>query len=107
MNIVFENGYAEGTVMAVPLCFRSALEKERFDRGDTFYDTRKAYEGTWAQAITHLSYGLQVTSFPGTQVEFILMRPVGDPLKLESVKKATVPVETFISYLINGYMEND
>ncbi len=103
MKLTFMNGYAEGFTMAVPECFRAALEKERFDRGDTFYDTKLAYNGTWADGITHLSYCLQVVDFVGGYVEFMVLQPKGKPAKLECVSRAREPVANFIYYLKNGY----
>jgi hypothetical protein len=107
MKLKFENGYAEGFVMAVPESFRSAFERERFDRGDTFYDTKRAYEGTWTEGISHLSFGLQVTDCSGDYIEFMVIRPKGTPPKLECSKKVRELVPTFISYLKNGYMSDD
>jgi len=107
MKLKFENGYAEGFVMAVPECFRSAFERERFYRGDTFYDTKRAYEGTWAEGISHLTYGLEVTDCFGDYVEFMVLRPKGNLPKLECAKKAREPVSTFIAYLKNGYPSDD
>jgi hypothetical protein len=76
----FPDGVAAGWHMAVPACFRDALDitwAERrkggasvwqwiqgssfdFKQGDTLYDTRKA-EGTWADALRHLGLCIVVT----------------------------------------------
>jgi hypothetical protein len=52
--------YFDGFAWAVPLAFADALGACRFELGDMLYDTKRAYEGTWGQAIGHISYSIQV-----------------------------------------------
>ena len=44
------SGYFDGFAWAVPVAFGLPLEYCRFEEGDTLYDTRGAYAGTWAEA---------------------------------------------------------
>ena len=60
--------YFEGFSWAVPLAFADALSLCRFEQGDTMYDTPKAYEGTWGQALKELSHSIQVKYPPRTGV---------------------------------------
>ena len=55
--------YFDNFAWAVPLAFADALGTCRFERGDTLYNTKKAYEHTWGEAMTHISYSIQV-KFP-------------------------------------------
>jgi len=49
-----------GFSWAVPTAFADAVALCRFEQGDTLYDTRKAYEESWAEATKHIHYWLQV-----------------------------------------------
>jgi len=55
---------------ALPRAFKEPLASCCFEQGDILYDTSKAYEGTWADALQHLSYGIQI-KFPsrGTKLK--------------------------------------
>jgi hypothetical protein len=52
--------YFDGFAWAVPVAFADALGACRFELGDMLYDTKRAYEGTWGEAIGHISYSIQV-----------------------------------------------
>ena len=60
--------YFEDFSWAVPFAFADALGACRFERGDTLYDTKRAYKGTWGEAIIHISYSIQVKSPSRTTV---------------------------------------
>ncbi|MFA5252694.1 MAG: hypothetical protein WC454_08950 [Phycisphaerae bacterium] len=60
--------YFDNFVWAVPLAFADALGTCRFERGDTLYNTKKAYERTWGEAINHIAYSIQVKSPSRTTV---------------------------------------
>ena len=47
---------------AVPKAFKEPLASCRFEQGDILYDTPKAYEGTWADALQHLRFSIQIKS---------------------------------------------
>lgn len=47
---------------ALPMAFREPLASCRFEQGDILYNTPKAYEGTWADALQHLSFSMQIKS---------------------------------------------
>ena len=51
-----------GFVWAVRKAFREPLASCRFEQGDILYDTRKAYEGTWGDALNHLRFSIQINS---------------------------------------------
>jgi hypothetical protein len=60
--------YFDNFAWAVPLAFADALGMCRFERGDTLYNTKKAYEHTWGEAINHIAYSIQVKSPSRTTV---------------------------------------
>lgn len=45
---------------AVPQAFSDAVALCRFEEGDVLYDTRRAYDGSWSEALKHITYSLQV-----------------------------------------------
>lgn len=47
---------------AVHKAFKEPLASCRFEEGDILYDTPKAYEGTWADALQHLRFSIQIKS---------------------------------------------
>ena len=51
-----------GFAWAVCKAFREPLASCRFEQGDILYDTKKAYEGTWGEAINHLHFSIQINS---------------------------------------------
>ncbi|NTW64972.1 MAG: hypothetical protein HGB21_01475 [Nitrospirae bacterium] len=55
-----EYGYFDGFKWAMPKAFKEALAACRFEQGDTLYDTRKAYDGSWKDASSKLQYSIQV-----------------------------------------------
>jgi hypothetical protein len=54
--------YFDDFAWAIPIAFTDAIRTCCFQRGDTLYDTKKAYEGPWGEAKTHISYSIQVKS---------------------------------------------
>ncbi len=51
-----------GFVWAVRKAFRDPLASCRFEQGDILYDTKKAYEGTWGDALNHLRFSIHINS---------------------------------------------
>lgn len=49
-----------GFTWAVPQAFSDAVALCRFEEGDMLYDTPKAYEGNWGDAIKYITHSLQV-----------------------------------------------
>ncbi|MDO6564656.1 hypothetical protein Q4488_14830 [Amphritea sp. 1_MG-2023] len=45
---------------AVPQSFSDAVALCRFEEGDVLYDTSKAYDGSWGEAVKQITYFLQV-----------------------------------------------
>lgn len=45
---------------AVPQAFSDAVGFCRFEEGDVLYDTPRAYEGNWGEAVKHITFSLQV-----------------------------------------------
>lgn len=57
------NEFFDGFSWAVPLAFADPLAACRFEQGDILYNTRRAYEGAWGEALPHITYSVQV-KFP-------------------------------------------
>ena len=55
-----KDNYFEGFAWAVPAAFSDALGSCHFERGDLLYDTRRAYEGSWNEALPCIRYNLQI-----------------------------------------------
>jgi hypothetical protein len=102
MKADFVDGYAVGYQMAVGECFRDALARERFSAGDTIYDTRLAYIGTWAEALVHIEYCFQVVAAHFDHVEYDILVPGPDRTKLVVAERIKEPVSCFIEKLRNG-----
>lgn len=45
---------------AVPQAFSDAVALCRFEEGDVLYDTPRAYDSSWSEALKHITYSLQV-----------------------------------------------
>lgn len=45
---------------ALPKAFKDSIALCCFEEGDVLYDTPKAYEGTWADALRYLNFSIQV-----------------------------------------------
>lgn len=52
--------YFDGFQWAIPKAFKDALAACRFEQGDTLYNTQKAYETSWENALKHLEYAIRV-----------------------------------------------
>jgi hypothetical protein len=59
-EVEFKDGYAVRWAMCIPDCFKDSLKTKRFAVGDVFYDTPKAYQGTWAEALHHIHVSIQI-----------------------------------------------
>lgn len=53
--------YFTSFAWALPKAFKEPLASCRFEQGDIFYDTHKAYEGTWDDALSHLRFSIQIS----------------------------------------------
>lgn len=78
----FHDGYAVGFEMAIGECFKSALERERFDAGDLFYNTPKAYEENWQQALQYIDRCVQVLDSSPGHTAFRILVPDSSRTKL-------------------------
>ena len=54
------NNYFNEFKWALPKAFKDPLATCRFEQGDTLYNTQKAYEGSWEDALKHIQYCIQV-----------------------------------------------
>lgn len=54
--------YYSGFAWALRKAFKEPLASCRFEQGDILYDIRRAYEGTWGDALHHLRYSIQIKS---------------------------------------------
>lgn len=54
--------FFDGFSWAVPSAFADPLAACRFEQGDILYDARRAYEGTWGEALPHITHSVQVKS---------------------------------------------
>lgn len=62
MTAKVEEEFFEGFSWALLHAFAESLGACRFEQGDTLYDTRIAYVGTWGEALPHIKYSIQVKS---------------------------------------------
>jgi len=72
MNTQGTNEFFDGFSWAIPTAFAEPLAACRFEQGDVLYDTRRAYEGPWGEALPHIRYSIQVKSplrGPATKTE--------------------------------------
>ena len=60
--------YFELFSWAFPHAFSAPLDLCRFEEGDTFYNTSKAYLAPWLKALNYIKYCIQVT-FPPRAVQ--------------------------------------
>lgn len=103
MKVLFENGYAQDFVMCVPECFKDTLFRGEFDKGDTFYDCKQAYQMPWGDALKHIKYFVRVIDSGAAYVTYDVLTPTND---LQSAKKDgthTVSNLEFIGLLKNGF----
>lgn len=102
MNLVFENGYAEGFQFALPESFRDPLTRKRFSVGDVFYDTRTAYELTWGEALKSITVCLQIQQSLPNSIRFSVLKPNKERKALETTETRSVDVDGFIEILKSG-----
>lgn len=62
MNQIQSNYFFDSFAWAVPIAFTDPLSICRFEQGDILYDTKMAYDGTWKEALTYITYSIQVIS---------------------------------------------
>jgi hypothetical protein len=106
MKIEFENGFASGFTVAVPDCFRNALNNGQFSEGDILYSNKSAYEKVWNEALKDLQYSIEVCSIASDKVEYRLWVPNFDQSKLEPKETNEVSTESFIELLRIGITED-
>jgi len=132
----FVDGYAEGWYFAVGKCFRDELDikyterveggKRRmcwtqgpyfnFKEGYTIYNTPKAYEGQWKEALQHIGLAIEVIRSTPNQpgegsrlnngwVTFTLSEPNGDWSGLETIGQFYLTQNDFVDYLRTGDLD--
>lgn len=106
MKIEFENGYAKGFAVAVPDCFRNALNNGQFSEGDTLYSSRSAYEKVWSEALKDIRYSIKVCVVTGDSIKCSISVPNHDRSKLEAKELIEVPTKSFIDLLRAGVAES-
>jgi len=115
----FEGGYAKGWAMAVPTCFRTALDiKPRaatrkgatvgkdgqqitwmqgirfaFTQGDTLYDTQEAYSMKWSEALKSIKVVIKVMD--GQPAEPSLNEDVEDETPLQPGEPGYLKAQIF------------
>ena len=98
----FTNGFADDFRMAVPDAFAGAFEARAFRAGDTFYNSAKAYSGTWADALVHIDFGFVVESFANDTVGVCVHRKENNKLiPKESIK---LTYDVFVGSLQSGQL---
>lgn len=102
----FRDGYVIGFAMCLPECFKPALESEMFHVGDTIYDSPKAYEGTWADALRNINHVFQVTSTTKDRVGFDVYAPNEERTNLTHVQHESRTQSDFIDLLRTGIPSN-
>ncbi|MBM3888487.1 MAG: hypothetical protein FJ388_05100 [Verrucomicrobia bacterium] len=103
MKVEFVNGYASGWRMCVPECFRNALEKGTFAVGDVFYDTAKAYELPWGDALKHIGTCMQIAQASADKVTFTIYAPNKEKTKLVQVSTKSCSPADFTKCLKEGF----
>ncbi|MEI6972390.1 MAG: hypothetical protein WCL44_12845 [bacterium] len=98
-EVQFEDGYAVGWTMCIPDCFKDSLKTKTFQVGDVFYDTPKAYAGTWAEALHHIHLSIQIQSFGVAGVGYAVFAPNEGRTAVVQVATRSLPVEEFIRCL--------
>lgn len=56
MSMEFFNGFT----WAIPKAFSDAIAACKFEEGDILYDSPKAYEANWGEAVKHINHHIQV-----------------------------------------------
>jgi hypothetical protein len=108
---VFQEGYSVGWHFVLPEAFKEALDirltprvsrgkkfvvmtqgrSYNFKMGDILYDTRKAYELVWGEALRHISYSVQIDAASPTTIETTKQYETVGPVKYrEGFKEKTL-----------------
>jgi hypothetical protein len=107
MKLQFENGYALGWKMAVPKAFEGSIKDKNIDPGEIFYDTHKAYELPWGEAIRHIRVFVQVDQVRADEISFTIRVPNSSRTDMVTLRAATLPVSEFIHRLEHGFETED
>jgi len=103
-EVEFKDGYAAGWAMCIPECFKGSLKTKTFAAGDVFYDTPKAYKGTWAEALKYIQLSIQIQSFSPDGVVCVFSKPNKDQTKIIQTATRSIPVKEFIKSLKEGFL---
>jgi hypothetical protein len=135
----FPNEFVKGWYMAVRDCFREALDirltqrivegkrtltltqgsRFAFKEGDNVYDTRRAYEGEWSEALKYIKIYFCVgecrKAVPATKtlprdpgfVTFSIQKPNAEKAGLEIIGSARLTQDQFVRLLISGPFEEE
>lgn len=122
----FADGYASGWCFAIHEGFRDALDIKwtrrqknkvvsyiwtqgnefNFLPGYIIYDTRKAYELNWMDALKHIRVYVQIIdSIPGYTVKFSIYRPNKLKTSVEEVDVIECLQESFVKMLRTGNID--
>lgn len=102
-EVEFKDGYAVAWAMCIPDCFKDSLKTRTFAVGDVFYDTPKAYAGTWAEALHHIQFSIQIQSFNAVGVGYAVFVPNKERTAVVQVATKNLPVEDFMRCLKDGF----
>ena len=102
-EVQFKDGYAQGWKICIPECFKGSLKTKTFSVGDVFYDTPKAYEGAWVQALNHINLSIQVQSFKPDVIVYEVFKPNKDRTALARVATGTASADEFLRKLKEGF----
>ena len=86
--------FFDGFSWALPTAFAEPLAACRFEQGDVLYDTRRAYQGTWGEALPHIKYSLQVKS------------PLGGPVAKTEKEEESVFTDNWNQAVIFTFTEH-
>lgn len=106
MNVEFNDGFVKGWHMAVPEAFKDALKRRRFDEGDVFYDSAKAYELPWAEALRHIGLAVQIRTVIGDEISYVLMRPDSSKKSLQTDGATKASYDEFVGMLQDGFEQH-
>tara|TARA_B110000444_G_scaffold151049_1_gene141328 strand:- start:120 stop:434 length:315 start_codon:yes stop_codon:yes gene_type:complete len=102
MKVEFEDGYAKGFAVAVPDCFKNALNTGQFSAGDLLYSNKSAYEKVWSEALKDLQYSIEVSGITSDKVNYRILVPNFNQSKLVTKEVNEVSIEGFVDLLRAG-----
>jgi hypothetical protein len=103
MKVDFVEGFIPGWAMCVPDCFKDSLRTEVFSVGDMFYDTPKAYQLPWGDALKHIRVAIQVKAVGTGAITFNILTPASDGGSVKRTDTRTQSVKAFINSLKDGF----